>query len=343
MATKSEAHDNGSNVLTELGHLHAHGGRDHDHDHEHTTPNSGHPERKLGIALGLTALILVLEIVGGFMANSLALLADAAHMATDVFAVGLTWFAVAQSKRPADARRTFGYHRVGILAALLNAGSLLPISAFIIWEAIGRFSDPPEVQTGLMFGVAVVGLIANLLSGLTLHGIDTSNLNIRSAVIHVLGDALASAGVIVGAVIIAVTGWTPVDPILSILIALLVAVSGWRVVRETVRILLESAPKDIDVDDLVAHMQAVKGVENVHDLHIWQISQGINALSCHVRITDQLVSQSSEILANLNELLEHDFSIAHSTIQTECSGCDPNTRYCSLSPMPTADAHGHVH
>lgn len=310
---------------------------DHDHPHDHGPQT----ELRLKLALGLTIGILLLEVVGGLLSNSLALLADAGHVLTDAFALGLSWFALMQSRRPADAKRTFGYHRVSILAALLNAGSLLPISAFIIWEAVGRFQEPPHVEGGLMFGFAAVGLVANVLIGLTLHRAAGDNLNVQSAVLHVAGDALASVGVLIGALVIAATGWTAIDPLLSIGIALLVAFSGWRIVRETVRILLESVPRGMDIEAVVARMEALPGVRNVHDLHIWQIGHNIHALSCHVLIEDQLVSQSSQILATLNHLLEHEFRIGHSTIQAECAGCDPNARYCSLTPVgaPGAPAH----
>ena len=316
---------------------------EHGQDHAHSHGFGPQAEGRLRLALGLTVVILGVEAVGGWAANSLALLADAGHMLTDVFALGLSWFALVQSRRPADARRTFGYHRVSILAALLNAATLLPLSAFIIWEALGRFATPPEVEGSLMFGVALVGLVANALIGLSLHRAGGENLNIQSALIHVLGDAVASAGVLVAAAVITLTGWTPIDPLLSIGIALLVAFSGWRVVRETVRILLESVPKDVDAAAVVARMRQVPGVLDVHDLHIWQIGQGINALSCHVQIADQMVSQCSNILAELNHLLEHEFRIGHSTIQPECAGCDPNSLYCSLTPIGTPGAHGDPH
>ncbi len=323
-------------VATEQTHEH---GQDHAHSHGFGPQAEG----RLRLALGLTVVILGVEVAGGWAANSLALLADAGHMLTDVFALGLSWFALVQSRRPADARRTFGYHRVSILAALLNAATLLPLSAFIIWEALGRFATPPEVEGSLMFGVALVGLVANALIGLSLHRAGGENLNIQSALIHVLGDAVASAGVLVAAAVITLTGWTPIDPLLSIGIALLVAFSGWRVVRDTVRILLESVPKDVDADAVVARMRQVPGVLDVHDLHIWQIGQGINALSCHVQIADQMVSQCSNILAELNHLLEHEFRIGQSTIQPECAGCDPNSLYCSLTPIGTPGAHGDPH
>src|SRR5215204_4470747 len=182
----------------------------HPYEAAHTHGSGPQVENRLKLAVGLTALILLVEVVGGVMANSLALLADAAHMLADVFALGLAWFALVQARRPADARRTFGYHRVGILTALLNAGSLLPISAWIIWEALGRFGAPPPVEGELMFVVAAVGLVANAIIGFALHGVAGASLNMRSALLHVLGDAASSGAVLVGAAVIAVTGWTQI-------------------------------------------------------------------------------------------------------------------------------------
>ena len=299
-------------------------------------------ETKMKLALGLTLLILVVEAVGGFVSNSLALLADAGHMLTDVFAVALSLYALIQSRRPADNKRTFGYHRVTILIALLNSATLLPLSAYIVWEAVGRFSQPVHIEGGIMFAVALVGLVANLLIGLNLHGEAGSNLNVRSAVIHVMGDAAASGGVLIAALVITFTGWMSIDPILSIGIALLVAFSGWRIVRESVAILMESVPRDIDIPALIERLHEVSGVRSVHDLHVWQISQGINALSCHVIVDDQAVSRSASVLANMNRILEDEFNIGHSTIQAECIECDPNALYCQLTPMGTSE-HSHSH
>jgi cobalt-zinc-cadmium efflux system protein len=311
---------------------------------EQHTNNNNRVENKMKLALGLTLLILAVEAIGGVVSNSLALLADAGHMLTDVFAVGLSLYALIQSRRPADHKRTFGYHRVTILIALLNSATLLPLSVYIIWEAVGRFSHPEPIQGGIMFAVALVGLVANLLIGLNLHGEADASLNVRSAVIHVMGDAAASGGVLIAALVIAFTGWTPIDPILSIGIALLVAFSGWRVVRESVGILMESVPRGIDISLLIDRLQGVPGVRSVHDLHVWQISQGINALSCHVIVADQAVSRSASVLASMNMILQEEFNIGHSTIQPECIECDPNALYCQLTPLGTSEhSHSHSH
>lgn len=309
--------------------------------HHHHTEDDAATERRLVLAVVLTTAVLLAEGIGGLLANSLALLADAGHVLTDIFALGMSWFALRQARRPADARRTFGYHRVGIVTALLNAAALLPISAFLIYEAINRLFTSQQIEGGIMLVIAAVGLVVNLGIGLTLHGAGHGNLNIQSAVVHVAGDAAASAGVVVGALIIAATGWTPIDPLLSILISLLIAASGWRLMRNTVRILLESVPSEIHTEEVVAAMLAVPGVQDVHDLHIWQIASGMYALSCHVLVDDQMLSQGSSIITTLNTLLADRFHIGHTTIQPECLNCDPNSLYCALAP--TLPAHDHQH
>jgi len=309
--------------------------------HRHHTEDDAATERRLLLAVVLTTAVLLAEGIGGLLANSLALLADAGHVLTDIFALGMSWFALRQARRPADARRTFGYHRVGIITALLNAAALLPISAFLIYEAIDRLSTPQHIEGGIMLVIAAVGLVVNLGIGLTLHGAGHGNLNIQSAALHVAGDAVASGGVLAGALIIAATGWTPIDPLLSILISLLIAASGWRLMRNTVRILLESVPSEIRTEEVVTAMLAVPGVQDVHDLHIWQIASGMYALSCHVLVSDQMLSQGSSIITTLNTLLADRFHIGHTTIQPECLGCDPKSLYCALAP--TVPAHDHQH
>lgn len=307
----------------------------------HHTDDAAATERRLMLAVVLTTAVLLAEAGGGLLANSLSLLADAGHVLTDIFALGMSWFAVRQARRPADAERTFGYHRVGIVSALLNAAALIPISGFLIYEAVARLFTPQHIESGIMLVIAGVGLVVNLGIGLTLHGAGHGNLNVQSAFLHVAGDAAASLGVLVGALIIAATGWTPIDPLLSILISVLIAASGWRLMRNTVRILLESVPAEIRTEEVVAAMRAVPGVQDVHDLHIWQIASGIYALSCHVLVNDQMLSQGSSIITTLNTLLAERFHIGHTTIQPECLGCDPNTLYCALTT--TLPAHDHQH
>jgi cobalt-zinc-cadmium efflux system protein len=303
-------------------------------------------KRSLRTAFFLTIIILLAGYIGGFLANSLALLSDASHSLTDLFALGLAWFAAAQAERPANERRTFGYHRVGILAALLNAATLIVIAGYIGWEAIQRFQHPEPVQPLVMFGSAAIAIAINLFIAFGLRK-DEHNLNVRAATMHVIGDVIASLGVIVGGALILLTGWTIIDPILSVAIAILIAIGAWRIIRETTDILLESVPKDISLTDLVNDMKAVQGVQDVHDLHVWSIASGMYALSCHVLIDNLPPSDSSPILQSLTDVLSHNYQINHSTIQFECEKhegacCEQQALYCQLTAVGE-HAHSHNH
>ena len=301
----------------------------HSHNHTH-----GMAKKTLRLAFFLTIIILIAELVGGFFANSLALLSDAGHVVTDVFALGLAWFAVIQADRPANARKTFGYHRVGILAALVNAVTLIIIAIAITWEAIQRFQHPEPVQPLVMFLSAGIGIAVNLYIGFGLQK-EGHSLNVRAASLHVFGDVVASIGVIVAGVIILLTGWTTADPLLSVAIAVLIAVGAWNILKETTDILLEAVPRDISLTDLVDDMKSVEGVKDVHDLHVWSIASGMYALSCHVLINDLPPSGSSPILQSLTAMLNDMHHIGHATIQFECSDqrkacCEIDGLYCRM-------------
>lgn len=320
--------------MSAVQHGHAHG-----HDHTH-----GMAKQALRLAFFLTLIILAAEVIGGLVANSLALLSDAGHVLTDIFALGLAWFATAQAERPANARNTFGYHRVGILAALVNALTLILITGWILWEAVQRFQHPEPVQPLAMFLAASVGIGINLFIGFGLQK-EKENLNVRAAALHVFGDVGASAAVIVAGVIILLTGWNLADPILSLGIAALIAFGAWRIVRETADILLESVPKDINLSALVRDMMRVTGVQDVHDLHVWCITSGMYALSCHAQIDDLPLSQSSAILSSLEQMLHEKYRIGHTAIQFESHAhqgrcCAEDGLYCQ---MKTLDSHEHEH
>lgn len=288
--------------------------------------------QRLRLAVLLTCIILVGELLGGYFANSLALLADAGHVFTDLFALSLSLFAVRQMQRPSDHRMTFGYHRVGIIVALINALTLVAITGAIFWGAANRFRDVPEVEGDLTLGVATVGLLVNgvVMSLLWRH--QRASLNLRSAFLHVAGDFLGSVAVIVSAVVILATAWFWVDPVASVIIGVIIAVGAWRIIREGVAILMEAAPAELDVEEVATALAGVPGVKGVHDLHVWSIAPGLRALSCHVRMDDQPISQGDRVLMRVNELLSSRFSIAHSTIQMETLECDPNALFCPL-PM----------
>jgi len=317
----------------------------HSHEHSHAGHDHTHSMAKqtLRIAFLLTILILVAELIGGLLANSLALLSDAGHVVTDLFALGLAWFATAQAERPANARKTFGYHRVGILAALANAITLILISVGICWEAIQRFQHPEPVQPLIMFFSASIGIAINLFIGFGLRK-EEHNINVRAAALHVFGDVGVSISVIVAGAIILFTQWTSLDPILSIGISLLIVVSSWPILREAADILLESTPKGIVLPQLVADMKRVNGVQEVHDLHVWSITSGMSALSCHVLIDDIPPSGSSPILQTLKNMLHEQYAIDHATIQFECSTkgacCEENDLYCCMSANAKDDDCG---
>jgi cobalt-zinc-cadmium efflux system protein len=274
-------------------------------------PQSG---RALGWALALTVVIAAAEVVGGLASGSLALLADAGHMVTDAGALGLSLFALWVSRRPASARKSFGYYRLEILAALFNGALLIGVTAWIVVEALTRLARPPAIRSGLMLGVAVLGLAANLVAVVMLHRARSENLNTRAAYLHILGDTLGSAGTIVAAVIILATGWRLADPLISFVIAALILVSAVRLVADAVDILLEATPQHVSLPDLAGAIRAVAGVSDVHDLHVWTVSNGIVAMSAHATVPDPGRHQAA-----LEEICQRvrTFGIQHVTIQME--------------------------
>jgi cobalt-zinc-cadmium efflux system protein len=294
----------------------------------HLADKSSQP---LKIALVIVGLITAVEVVGGILSNSLALLGDAGHMLVDGLALGLSLFAMALARRPATASKTYGYHRAEIMAALTNGTVLVLVSLFIFYEAYQRFLNPPQVRTPLMITVAAIGLVANLVMVLLLRRRGRRNLNIKAAFWHIVGDTVSSVGVIIGGIIILFTGWYIADPIIAVLIGVIILWGAVRIVRESSDILLEAVPRNISVDEVVAAIKAVPGVQDVHDIHIWTITSGLNALSAHLRIEDQTVSRSAEIVEAVNEHLSRDFDIRHTTLQLECQSC-PTGLVCGISP-----------
>ncbi|MDF3040978.1 MAG: cation diffusion facilitator family transporter [Thermomicrobiales bacterium] len=331
------------------------------HDHSHDSAVSDRPprvdRRPLVIAMAITATFFVVEVVGAFLSNSLALLADAAHMLTDVAALGLALFAMWLASRPTSPERTFGYLRAEILAALVNAVALIVMALYIFWEAWQRLQEPPEVQSGTLLVVAVAGLLANLAAAWVLSrgGGHKHNLNTRGAFLHVLGDLLGSVATITAALVIAFTGWYAADPLLSVLIGGLVVFGAWSLLRESVDVLLEAAPRGIVIADVRRAMDAVIGVEGVHDLHIWTVTSGLTALSAHVETND--IANWETCMISLSRMLREQFGIAHVTLQPEaphppgeswdrCSIDAPEGRAaCLTAGSPTARlAHaGHGH
>jgi cobalt-zinc-cadmium efflux system protein len=275
----------------------------------------------LKVALGLTCVVLLVELLGGLAAHSLALLSDAGHVLTDVFALGLAWFAVAQAKRPADQRRSYGYHRVSILAALVNAVTLIVIVIVIAVEAVRRLANPEPVQGGVVIVAALVGIAINAFVVFGLRG-DTHNLNTRAAVLHVTGDIGASIGVAVAGTIILLTGWLAIDPLLSIAIAVLIAFGAWRIVRETVNLLMEGTPRDINLSAVTSEITGTPLITSMHDLHVWALSSDEMALSVHVVVDDCPLGEAEHVVRDLERRLCDRFAIGHTTIQVEsCHPC----------------------
>ena len=297
------------------------------HNHEE---NLNHVAgRPLKITLGLVLVIMVAEVIGGVLSNSLALLSDAGHMLTDALALGLSLFAMNLARRPATSTKTFGYHRAEIMAALANGTILVLVSVFIFYEAYQRFSALPSVKSPLMLAVAVIGLVANLIGLFLLRRGSRKSINVKAAFWHVIGDTLSSVGVIIAGVIIYFTGWYVADPILAVVIGVVILWGAVRIVRESVDILLESVPEHVQIEKVTAAVKSVTGVEDLHDVHIWTITSGIYALSAHLSIADQTVSQSCDIVTKVNEKLAEDFNITHTTLQLECESC-PTGLVCNL-------------
>ena len=261
---------------------------------------------------------MVVEVVGGLLSGSLALLADAGHMATDAAGIATALIAVTLAQRPATARRTFGLQRAEILAATVNALVLFGLAAYILFEAYQRISHPPQITAGLMLAVAVVGLVVNTTSLLILRRGQAESLNMRGAYLEVLGDLLGSVAVIVAAGIIAVTGFDLADPIASVLVALMILPRAWTLLRETLNILLEAVPKDVDLDEIRSHIQRVPGVVDVHDVHAWTITSGMPVMSAHVVVRDDIAAgDHAPVLDQLAQCLAEHFDVEHCTFQIE--------------------------
>ena len=299
---------------------HGHDHHHHGHAHGHGLHHHGHEHHEIGKArlkfvLAMTAAFMVVELVGGLLANSLALIADSAHMLTDVGALGLSLFVLWFSRRPATDEKTYGYLRLEILAALLNGAVLIVISAGIFWQAYQRLRVPVEIEGPLMLGVAAGGLLVNVVAAWMLHSSAETNLNLRGAYLHVMGDLLGSVGAILAAIIIITTGWTPVDAITSALVGLLILSSSWKLVREAVDVLLEAVPSHIDIAAVRRTINEIRGVDEVHDLHVWTLTSGFLAMSGHVVV--RTPEQNNAVLREIHERMQAHFGITHVTVQIE--------------------------
>ncbi len=312
------------------------------HTHSHSE-HSGNRNR-LAAAFGVTATFMVAEVIGGLVSGSLALLADAGHMLTDAAALFFALLAIHFSRRKPNARHTFGLLRLTTLAAFINAIALLIITVFIVWEALRRFSQPQPIQGGLMLGIAIAGLLANVFAFWLLHrGSAEKNLNVRAAALHVMGDLLGSVGAIAAAIIIMLTGWTPIDPILSILVAVLVVRSAWSLLRESLHELLEGAPSHINAEKLARELtRNLPEVRNVHHVHIWQVGEK-PVLTLHVQVIPP--HDHDGLLRRIHSYLHQHYQIAHATVQMEYQPCvGPDCELCSDDDQHvTLEGHAHHH
>jgi cobalt-zinc-cadmium efflux system protein len=286
----------------------------HAHTYRSSPTVSSRHRKRLTLALVLAAVYMLAEVAGGLLANSLALLADAGHMLTDVAALGLSLFAIWAAQRPATPKRTYGYHRMEILAALVNGATLVAMAAFIFAEAYRRWANPPEVKGGLMLVVACGGLVVNLASLWILRGGREESLNVRGAWLHVGTDTLGSVQAIAAGALISAFGWKWADPLASVLIGLLVVFSSWGLLRDSVAVLMEGVPAHLQLDEVAEAMAAVPGVTAVHDLHVWTITSGFVALSAHVVVEPEC---SEDVLWRVRAVIHDRFGIDHSTIQVE--------------------------
>lgn len=284
--------------------------------------------RSLWLALAITLAFVGVEAAAGLAANSLALLTDAAHNFTDVIALALTAYALWLARRPASSGRTYGYHRAGILIALLNSTTLALIALGIFAEAIRRLMHPPQVEETLLIGVGAVAFVVNAGTALLMWRGSQRDINVRSAFVHLAGDTLSTLGAVAAGVVMRFTGWMALDPLVSVLIGLLILRGAWQIIRETVDILLENAPRDIDMPGLVSDLKQLPGVRGVHDLHVWSITDHMRALSAHLLVDDMPISRAAPIQSAVNDILLHRYNIAHAALQLECEGCEPDLLYC---------------
>lgn len=302
-----------------MDHHHHHDHDHHHHHHHHHDLSRDGNKKGVTIALIITSSILLLELFGGLLTNSLALLSDSGHMLSDASSLALSLVAFWFATKPPSPNKTYGFYRFEILVALFNGCTLFIIAAFIFYEAVGRFFHPEEVMSGTMIVIAVIGLIANGLSAFALmkKGDVDGNLNLRSAYLHVLSDALGSIGAIIGGVFMYLFQWYVLDPIISVLVAVLILRGAWGVIKNTIHILMEGTPIAIDQCEVQKSLEEIPGVINVHDLHIWTITSGIDSLSCHLLIEEDKDSQ--KILQEAITKIESNFKILHTTIQVEKS------------------------
>jgi len=311
----------------------------HSHTHSHFGDLTKQTAKRIAISLGLTLAFVGIEAVAGLWANSLALLSDAGHNLTDVIALGLSWYAIQLSIKPSTGAKTFGYHRAGILVALLNSVTLVMVALYIFYEAYQRFISPVEVNSLILIVVGIIAFLINAGTAWLVKRGSENDLNLRSAFVHLMGDVVSTIGAVIAGIIIAITGLNWLDPLVSVFIGVLILWNAWGILRETVDILLESTPRDIDMSRIIRDIMSVNGVRDVHDLHIWSLTQSLRALSAHILTDDISISRGAIIQREINELVSHRYNIGHATLQLEFEGCEPDLLYCDIAE---GQPHGHA-
>jgi cobalt-zinc-cadmium efflux system protein len=304
----------------------------HQHHHSHShAPGAGDAVSgaTMAAAVAFTLAFVVVEGLAGWFGHSLALLSDAGHNLADAAALGLSWYALWIRNKPSHHGMTFGYHRVGVMVALVNAVSLVAMALIIAWEAIGRIRAPEPASGGLMIGVAAAAVVMNATIGARLHRGAQHDVNVRSAYLHMVGDAISACGVVIAGVVVALTHTSVADPIVSLLIAGLILFSSYSVLRESATVLLEGTPVGIDMPAVIEAIESVTGVLDVHDLHVWMVGPGVVACSCHILVAEQSVREGQQVLRAVVHKVEHRFHITHTTIQVEVEGCEANDMYCT--------------
>ena len=298
---------------------HSHHEHSHDHDHSHAPTVTRDNERKVLLSFSLIFTFMIVEVIGGLASGSLALLADAGHMLTDAIALALAYLAFRFGRRMADSKRTFGYMRFEVVAGFVNAVTLFAIVGWILFEAWNRFKEPHAVLAGPMFWVAVAGLLVNILVFWILTRGDTEHVNIKGAALHVMGDLLGSVGAVAAAIIISLTGWTPIDPILSVLVSLLILRSAWKLLGKSLHILLEGAPDNLDLDKITHDLEHIEGVTDVHHAHLWSLDGRRSMITLHARVTD--AASGPAVVALIKARLHDKHGIDHATIEIEHGDC----------------------
>jgi len=285
---------------------------------------------RMTLSLFLTLAFVFVEVVAGLFANSLVLLTDAAHNFTDVIALALSGYALRLTTRPSNSQRTYGYHRAGILVALTNSFTLMLIALGIFYEAYQRLRQPPAVNASILIGVGSLAFVVNIVTAMLVRRGSENDLNVRSVFYHLMGDVISTLGAVLAGVVIYFTGASWLDPLVSALIGGLILFNAWGILRDTVDILLEATPRDVDMSAMVAEMKQVDGVLDIHDLHVWSLTEGLRSMSAHVLTQDISLSAGADIQTRVKEMLSRRYNIFHATLQLECAGCSANALYCDI-------------